>query len=90
MFYELKYFKKSGLLVIHDEDFNNRNKVVILNLEHVISISDKQEYWRGSDHVGDYHYIVISNGDIYFVSNESYLELTDLLRLKGNVLKLNL
>ena len=77
MFYKLHYFKKGKELC--GNDFLEKDKVDTINLSLVSSISDLQQFrlpFSGT-FKGNYGLLSMNNGDIYYLKEESFSDLSD-------------
>lgn len=78
--YELFYFKKGNSLC--GSDFDNIEKVEHINIKAISSISQVEQFKLplSGQHKGKYAIVRMINGDTYYISDKSQLQLIYILK----------
>lgn len=73
--FTLKYFSKSD--GISGSDFENQDKIVKINLDFLLSLSNLEEFRLpfSGDFRGKYVLVTMSNNDRYYIREEEYKKL---------------
>jgi hypothetical protein len=84
MIIRLLYFKKSQTGICAD-DFKNKEKVDIINLEYLLSVSDLESFMTPftGRYVGKFAIVKMSNNDTYYIGGASFRYLSEELAKKN-------
>jgi hypothetical protein len=79
MFHKIHYFKKSDNICA--EDLKEKEKIEIINISLISSISDLLDFKLpfSGKFIGKYALITMNNGDKFYVNEKPYLFMMELL-----------